>query len=65
MIGEFTSILNHAGQHAHYTVELGTSIADIMKSEEPVVKSLTKGFRVTGKVCIISNMKKVFIELAK
>ena len=62
---EIATVLNHAGQHAHFTVELGTSITDTMKSEEPVLKSLSKGFKVTSKVCIISNMKKIFLELAK
>jgi hypothetical protein len=62
---EFHSVLNHAGQHLHFTVELGTSIDEIMASEEPILKSLSKGFRVSHTQCLIGNLKKVFVELSK
>jgi len=65
MIPEFVPILNHAGQHAHFTLELGSSIEKVMKSEEPLLKSLSEGFRVEAKTCIVSNMKRVFMEMAK
>ena len=65
MIQDFANVLNHCGQHIHYTVQLGTSIEDIMKSTQPVVKSVAEGFNVQAKTCIISNMKKVLMELAK
>jgi hypothetical protein len=65
MPDDFHQVLSHCGQHIHETFELGTSIEEIMKSEEPVLKSLTKGFTVTGSVCIVSNLKKVFMELMR
>jgi len=30
MVAEFIPILNHAGQHLHWTVELGTTIEKIL-----------------------------------
>jgi len=65
MPDDFHQILSHCGQHIHAQLELGTSIEEIMKSEQPVLKSLTKGFSVSKKVCIVSNLKKVFMELMR
>ena len=65
MIPEFVPILNHAGQQIQYTIDLGTSIEKVMSSEEPLLKSLSSGFRVEAKASLISNMKRVFMELSK
>jgi hypothetical protein len=62
---EFHGVLNHAGQHLYFTAELGTSIEEIMSSQEPIAKSLAKGFKFTHTQCLIANMKKVFMELSK
>lgn len=62
---EFHGVLNHAGQHLHFTAELGTSIEEIMSSQEPIAKSLAKGFKFTHTQCLIGNLKKVFLELSK
>lgn len=32
MVPEFVPILNHAGQHMHYTIDLGSSIDKVMSS---------------------------------
>lgn len=65
MIPEFVPILNHAGTHVHLTAELGTSLEKLMSSDEPLMKSLSNGFRVEAKSCMISNMKRVFMEMGK
>lgn len=57
--------MNHAGQHMHVDVELGTSVEEIMASEEPMVKSLTKGFKVKYQTCFISNVKKLLLQISK
>jgi hypothetical protein len=62
---EFHAVLNHAGQHLHLTAELGTSIEEIMSSDEPMLKSLAKGFKITHTQCLIGNMKKLLLELSK
>jgi len=62
---EFHPVLKNAGQHIHWKVELGSSIADVMNGGEPIVKALNKGFKVTHKHCVISNMKKAIMEMVK
>lgn len=62
---EFHAVLNNAGQHLYLSAELGTSIDEIMASEEPMLKSLAKGFKVTHTQCLIGNMKKLLLELSK
>lgn len=36
-----------------------------MSSEQPIAKSLAKGFKFTHTQCLIGNLKKVFVELSK
>lgn len=63
---DIKGVLNSAGQHIHFNVELGTSLASIFSSEEPILMSALKGgYRVSQKVCLISNINRVIQELAK
>ena len=49
----------------HFTLELATSIEELMSSKKPILMSLAEGFKLIHTQCLIANLKKVFIELSK
>lgn len=66
MFDDFKPILKNAGQHVHWSLELGTSLKEIFESGEPIAKLASLGgFKMQHKHCFISNLKKVLIELMK
>ena len=62
---ELHSVLNHAGQHMHFDIDLGTSVEEIMASNDSLLKLLNQGFRVQKSLCLISNFKRVLMEFSK
>ena len=54
------SKLHHIEQNLHWTVELGTSIDEVMNSGKSLLECAHKGFRFEHKHCMISNFKEVF-----
>lgn len=57
--------LAHIEQEIGYSISLGTSLDDVMNGDEPLMKCLSKGFRISHTHTLVSNMKKVFLELMK
>ena len=62
---EILSKLHHIEQHLHWTLELGTSIDEVMNSGKSLLECAHKGFRFEHKHCMISNLKKVFLHVLK
>lgn len=62
MNADFEKVLNHCGQHHHLTLELGTSVEEILGGKT-LVNAIGKGFKASTKYCIISNMRKVLYKM--
>ena len=62
---DILSKLHHIEQHLHWTLELGTSIDEVMNSGKSMLECAHKGFRIEHKHCLISNLKKVFLHILK
>jgi len=59
-------VLNSSGQHLHFDVELGSSLEEIMDSDEAILMLLAKGgFKVSHKQCLIGNLNRVIQELQR
>lgn len=56
---EIANLLSDHNQHATTKVELGASIHDIMYSETSLIEQLYKGIKVSQKISLIQNLKKV------
>ena len=59
-------VLNSSGQHLHFNVELGSSIEELINSDEAMIMLLAKGgFKVSHKQCLIGNLNRVIQELQR
>ena len=56
---EIANLLSDHNQHATTKVELGASVHDIMYSETSLIEQLYKGIKVSQKISLIQNLKKV------
>ena len=62
---DIVPILSKAGQHIHWKAEIGSSLTDVYESSDPMAKEIMKGIRLTHKHCLISNLKKVFLDMSQ
>lgn len=56
---EIAKLLSETNQHATTRVELGASVHDIMYSESSLIEQLYKGIKVSQKISLIQNIKKI------
>lgn len=54
--------LHHVSQGFSLEYSLGTSLEEILSSEQTLIKNLTKGFSMKYSLAIVSNIKKAIIE---
>ena len=56
---EIANILQDHNQHATTRVELGASVKDIMYSQESLIEQVNKGIKISQKLSLIKNLKKI------
>jgi hypothetical protein len=57
--------LKHAGQNVRLEIDLGTCVEELLASDKPLIKHLMQGFRFHIEMSVISNLKKLLLELSK
>jgi len=61
---DILDVLRHAEQSVNVRAELGTSLSDIMNLEDSLVNRTKDGFRIQASMSVISNLKKLLMELS-
>lgn len=52
-------------QHVKVSVDLTSSLKEVMNSDQPMLEHLSKGFKVTLDLSLISNVKEAILEKLK
>jgi len=56
---EIANLLSEHNQHATTRVELGATVKDIMYSDSSLIEQVYKGIKVSQKISLIQNLKKI------